>query len=51
MKVQESTIKLRKYQKLHETKRKYQKVQDKNIKKKLLEITSEHQKVPYTTRK
>ena len=50
MKVQESAMKLRKYQKLHETKRKYQKVQDKTTKK-LLEITSEHQKVPYTTRK
>ena len=50
MKVQESTIKLRKYQKLQETKRKYQKVQDKTTKK-LLEITSKHQKVPYTTRK
>ena len=50
MKVQDSTIKLRKYQKLHETRRKYQKVQD-QTKKKLLEITSEHQKVPYTTRK
>ena len=50
MKVQESTIKLRKNQKSNETKRNYQKVQDKTMKK-ILEITSEHQKVPYTTRK
>ena len=45
MKVQESTLKIRKYQKLHETKRKYQKVKYKTIKK----INRDYQWAPEST--